>query len=116
MPYINCVVTKEMSEGDKERMKIHLGDLVSLLPGKSEEWLFVGFNDKQTLYFRGLKQESAAVIEVKLVGSQEIKTKDKFTSRVSTIFEDELEIPKENIYVIFQEVADGNWGWNGELF
>lgn len=116
MPYINCVVSKEMLDSDKERMKVYLGDLVNELPGKSEEWLFVGFRDKETLFFRGERQESAAIIEIKLLGTQEIKYKDRFTSKISSLFEDELEIPKDKIYVIFFEVTDGNWGWNGELF
>jgi phenylpyruvate tautomerase PptA (4-oxalocrotonate tautomerase family) len=116
MPYINCVVSEELSRSDKEKMKVYLGDLISVFPGKSEEWLLIRFSDCETLYFKGECEERAAVIEVKLFGAQEIKYKDKFTSKVSSLFEDELHIPKDKIYVIFYEIEDGNWGWNGELF
>jgi phenylpyruvate tautomerase PptA (4-oxalocrotonate tautomerase family) len=116
MPYINCVVSNEMSKNDKEKLKVHLGDLISIFPGKSEEWLFVRFNDGEDLYFKGEYQDRAAIIEVKLFGAQEIKYKDKFTAMVSELFEEELNIPKDRIYVIFYEISDGNWGFNGELF
>jgi phenylpyruvate tautomerase PptA (4-oxalocrotonate tautomerase family) len=116
MPYVNCIIAKELSHDDMEKLKIHIGDLINEMPGKSEEWLFVRFCDKEKLYFKGDKQENAAIIEVKLFGAQEIKYKDRFTSKVSELLEDELGIDKENIYVVFYEIEDGNWGWNGQLF
>lgn len=116
MPYVNCIVSKEINQNDMEKLKVHIGDFINQMPGKSEEWLFVRFCDKQNLYFKGSNQENAAIVEIKLLGTQEIKHKDIFTSKISELLEDELEIPKGNIYVVFFEVTDGNWGWNGELF
>lgn len=116
MPYINCIISKEISKNDKEKLKVHLGDLISVFPEKTEEWLFVRFSDSESLYFKGEYQDRAAIIEVKLFGNQEIKYKDRFTAKVSNLFEEELGIPKDRIYVVFYEISDGNWGWNGELF
>lgn len=116
MPYVNCIVSKEVTANDMEKLKVYIGDLINQIPGKSEEWLFVRFCDKQNLYFKGTKQQDAAIVEIKLLGTQEIKYKDMFTSKVSELLEDELEIPKGNIYVVFYEVPSGNWGCNGELF
>jgi phenylpyruvate tautomerase PptA (4-oxalocrotonate tautomerase family) len=115
MPYVNCTVSTELSKNDMEKLKVYIADLINQLPGKSEEWLMVGFTDNKDLYFRGVRTD-AAFIEVKLFGAQEIKHKDIFTAGVSELFEEELNIPKNNIYVVFTEVTDGNWGWNGELF
>jgi phenylpyruvate tautomerase PptA (4-oxalocrotonate tautomerase family) len=115
MPYVNCTVSKELNKNDMEKLKVHIADLINQMPEKSEEWLMIGFTDKKNLYFRGVKTD-AAFIEVKLLGTQEIKYKDIFTASVSELFEDELNIPKNNIYVVFTEVVDGNWGWNGQLF
>lgn len=116
MPYVKSVITRELDKPMEQRLKIFIGDLINELPGKDESYLMVSFHDNQTLYFRGVEQEAAAVIEVKILGSLDIRCKDKFTSKISEIFEQELYIPKENIYVIFEEIPDGSWGWNGELF
>ncbi|MDP4089630.1 MAG: phenylpyruvate tautomerase MIF-related protein [Bacillota bacterium] len=116
MPYINCTTTKKLTDAEKDNLKAQMGKLIEILPGKSEDWLFVGFNDNQTLYFRGQKMEAAAVVEVKLFGASEKKFKDELTSGICKALEKEIAVPGEGIYVIFTEVTDGNWGWNGGLF
>lgn len=116
MPYIDSVTTVKLDKEKMVSLKSKLGEAICKMPGKSEEWLFLRFQDGETLYFKGQLQQNAAVIEVKLLGGQEMDVKDNFTSIVSEIFESELNIPKENIYVIFYEVEKGNWGWNGSLF
>lgn len=116
MPYVNSIITKKVSQSVKDMLKVHIGDLINDIPGKSEEWLMVHFNDDETLYFKGEKMTEAAIVEVKILGEVDIKHKDSFTYKISAILGQELNIPKENIYVIFQEIPDGSWGWNGELF
>lgn len=116
MPYINCVTSNKLTEDEKEKLKTEMGKLIEIFPGKSEEWLYVGFKDNETLYFRGQKMERGAVVEVKLFGNQERKYKDSFTARLCDLLMKEISVPNDSTYVIFQEVSDGNWGWNGSLF
>lgn len=116
MPFINSIITEKVSDEKKEILKSQIGLLISELPGKTEEWLFVSINDGTTLYFRGVKREKAAIVEVKIFGSQERADKERLTSKLCKLFEEELGIPGECIYVIYSEVQDGNWGWNGSLF
>lgn len=113
MPYINSTLTVKLSEEDKEALKSRMGDIIGAIPGKAETWLMVGFDDNKTLYFRGVKMEKAAYIEVKIAGSAPRESKNKLTSLLCELFENKLQIPIDNIYVTFSEVAD--WGWNGEL-
>lgn len=116
MPYINSNVTVKLTDDQKDKIKTRIGKAMNEVPGKSEQWLFVGFHGEYTLYFRGELQHSAAVIEVKIFGTQPRDVKDEFTAKLSTIFKEEAGISPENIYVIYTEVEDGNWGWNGGLF
>lgn len=116
MPYINCVTSVKLEENKKEKLKKAFGKLIENLPGKTEQWLFVGFNDSQSLYFRGEKQDSAAIVEVKIFGDAEKKHKEKLTAEICKLLNEELEIPGSKTYVVFYEVTDGNWGWNGGLF
>ena len=114
MPYINSNLTMKLTEEKKNTIKEKLGEIISILPGKSEDWLFVGFNDDKTLYFRGEKKEKAAVVEVQICGSASRKSKEELTGAICKLLKDELSIDGESIYVIFHEIDD--WGYNGSLF
>jgi phenylpyruvate tautomerase PptA (4-oxalocrotonate tautomerase family) len=90
-----------------------LGEIISEIPGKSEEWLMVSFNDGETIYFKGKKMEKAAFIEVKIAGTTERQYKSKVTNLISSLFETKLNIPMDSIFITFSDIAD--WAWNGEL-
>ncbi len=114
MPYINSTLTVKITDEKKEAIKSKLGEIITEIPGKSEEWLMVGFKDDHTLFFRGDKKEKAAFVEIKIFGIADRIHKEAITAKVSSLFEEELNIPKDSIYIIFDEVKD--WGWNGNMF
>lgn len=114
MPYINSKVTVKLSEENKENLKAKMGQIISDLPGKSEEWLMVSFNDGETIYFRGNKMDKAAFVDVRMFGKADRQHKNKVAQMLCSLLESEADIPQENIYVTFSEIED--WGWNGELF
>lgn len=68
MPFIQSNISMKLSEKQKDKIKEQLGKIISLFPGKSEQWLMVGIQDQFDLYFRGDKKEKAAYIEVKIFG------------------------------------------------
>ncbi len=114
MPFINSKVTVKISPEKEESIKKKLGDAIAIIPGKSESWLMVGFEDEYTLYFKGAKCEKAAFVEVKIYGTANSQAFDRMTAAICDIYGEELGIPAENIYVTYQAVAD--WGWNGGNF
>lgn len=114
MPYINSKLTVKISQHEKEHLKSKMGEIIAVIPGKSEEWLMLSFEDNETIYFRGNKMEKAAFIEVKIFGTTEREYKNKVTDLICCLYETELNIPKDSIYITFSEVKD--WGFNGELF
>ncbi len=111
MPFINSKVTVKMSEEKKETIKEKLGKAISTIPGKSESWLMVGFEDSYDLYFQGNKNAESAFIEVKVFGGASSSVYNKMTGQLCSIFEEELGIPANRIYIKYEAVAD--WGWNG---
>ena len=114
MPYIDSKVTIALSEDEKEHLKKELGKIVNNIPGKSERYLMVGFQDNYSLYFRGEKLDYGAFVEVKLFGGVTEDSLKKVTSDICHLYEKELNIPSRAIYVKFEEVD--NWGWNGKNF
>lgn len=114
MPYINSRLTVKLSEEQEKNLKKQMGEIITVIPGKSEEWLMVSFDDNKTIYFRGKKMEKAAFIEVKIFGTTETQYKNEVTDLICSLYERELNIPKDSIYITFSEVSD--WGFNGEMF
>jgi len=114
MPFINSKVTVSMSAEKKETIKARLGEAIALIPGKSESWLMVGFEDNYTLYFKGNQNGETAFVEVKIFGKASAAAYDRLTAAICEIFNEELGIAKDRIYVKYEEVE--NWGWNGGNF
>ncbi|WP_172679092.1 phenylpyruvate tautomerase MIF-related protein, partial [Clostridium paraputrificum] len=55
-----------------------------------------------------------AFVEIKVFGRASKEAFDKVTSEVCKIYEEELGIPQNKIYIKYEEVE--NWGWNGKNF
>lgn len=114
MPFINSKVTVKMTDSQKEAVKKKLGEAITLIPGKSENWLMTGFEDGYDLYFQGNKNGESAFVEVKIFGSASSSVYNKMTSVICNILNEELKIPMDRIYVKYEE--NSHWGWNGSNF
>ena len=114
MPYINSKVTVSLSEDKTNKLKEELGRIICDIPGKSENFLMVGFEDNYTLYFKCEKLKLGAFIEVKIFGKTSKDSLNTMTKHLCELFTRELGIPGETIYIKYEEVD--NWGWNGSNF
>lgn len=102
-----------MTEEKKETVKAELGQAITTL-NKSEGFLMVGFDDDYTLYMGGKKLEKGAFVSVSLFGNLQSPACEKMTEQICDIYERELGIPKDAVYVTYAGVKD--WGWNGRNF
>ncbi len=114
MPFINSKVSVSLTEDKMECIKEQLGEAVSILLGKSENWIMIGFEDNCKLYFQGNNNQPSAFVEVKFFGKASHACYDKLTARICEILQNELSIPQNRIYVKYEEVSE--WGWNGGNF
>ena len=114
MPFINSKISVKVNEEQEKQLKQELGEAIRIIPGKSENWLMVGFEDEYKLYFKGDKSEPLAFVEVSVFGSGNPAAFDKLTGRICEIFNNILGIKPDNIYVKYE--ATSNWGWNGGNF
>jgi phenylpyruvate tautomerase PptA (4-oxalocrotonate tautomerase family) len=114
MPYINTKTNVEISKGKEESIKQKLGKAISLIPGKSEEWLMVSIEDQCSLYFKGKTDTPIAFVEVKLYGSSSAGAYQKLTAQITNILGEELGIVPSQVYVTYQEIE--HWGYNGSMF
>lgn len=114
MPYINSKVTVKLSDEKKKALKEGLGKIITDFPGKSETFLMVGFEDEYSLFFGGKELEYGAFVEVKILGKSTKEIFSNVTKDICELFEKELNIPGNAIYVKYEEVE--HWGYNGSNF
>lgn len=114
MPFIDSKVTIKLSKEKRDLLKTKLGSIISNIPGKSENYLMVGFQDEYSLYFKGEELKYGAFIEVKIFGRTSKENLKIVTKEICDLYEKELNIPKDAIYIKYEEVE--NWGFDGFNF
>lgn len=110
MPFIDSKITLPVSPEKREVIKSRLGQLAGIL-SKPESFLMVGIEDNYDLYMGGKKLEKGAYVAVSLFGSASSSAYEKMTGEICRLYEEELGIPGQSVYVTYQGVKD--WGWNG---
>lgn len=114
MPFIHTQTTVPLDKAKCDSLTASLNAITSSCLGKGENWIMTGYTDNANLYFQGNQNGDTAYVEVKLFGSPDPNACDKMTGEVCRLYEKELGIPKNRIYVSYYPT--GNWGWNGSNF
>lgn len=113
MPFISAKTNRTLSEGEKIALKEKLGEAIAIIPGKSERWLMISFEDGLTMSFAG-DMSATAMIDVELFGSTTEAAYAKLTAEITRIVSEVAGIPENRIYVKYREVDV--WGYSGENF
>lgn len=114
MPFINTKVNVPISKEQEETLKSKFGKAISIIPGKSESWLMLNFEDNCRMYFRGDGDTPTAFVEVKIFGGANGNDYEKLTSTITEIISDVIKIAPDRIYIKYEEVE--YWGYNGHNF
>lgn len=113
MPFIDSKITMKLTDEKKEAIKSELGKAITTLH-KTETYLMVGIKDEYDLWFAGNKLEKGAYVSVSLFGNASPADYDSMTAKICGIYEKELGIPQNAVYVTYHPISD--WGWNGGNF
>ena len=113
MPYIRTTVSKSINPGQRDILKSKLGNAIALIPGKSEAWLMLAFEDNMSMYFKGDNSADYAYVEVSLFGGASDAGYGP-PAAISEIISETLGIDSSNIYIKYEEAE--HWGWNGSNF
>ena len=114
MPYIETKTNVTLTDKQKRELKEELGKAIEAIPGKSEQWLMLGFTDGMTMAFRGDAEAPCAMIEVALFGSADAAAYDALTEILCDKAARILGVPSARIYVKYTE--HDRWGFNGFNF
>ncbi|SDB08373.1 Macrophage migration inhibitory factor (MIF) [Ruminococcaceae bacterium FB2012] len=113
MPFINVKTNASVPEEKMTNIKSKLGQAITAIPGKSENWLMVGIEPGYALWFKG-RPDPAAMVEVSIFGSPSSSALSDLTGKITSILNAELGIPAASVYVKYDCTDD--WGWNGSNF
>lgn len=114
MPFIDTKTNVKIDEEQEKRLKKRLGEAIETFPGKTEYWLMMSFDDECRMWFRGYNNFPQAMVEIKLFGTAEASLCERMTKTVCKIFEEELGVTPDHLYVKY-EFCEA-WGWNNENF
>ena len=113
MPYISTNTNIKISSQQEFELKKAFAKAIELIPGKSEQWLMLKFNESQRMWFAG-DNAPMCMLEVENFGSSSQSSYDALTAELTSIVSNILDISPIRIYVKYEEIEQ--WGWNGSNF
>ena len=102
MPFIISRVNIAVTDEQKERIKAALGKAIELVPGKSEEYLMIIFENNSHIWLRGDNSAPFAYIEAKIFGNENHSGYNALSAEIVKIYNKILKITPENIYVMYE--------------
>ncbi|MBQ9048305.1 MAG: hypothetical protein IJ120_10475 [Solobacterium sp.] len=112
MPFIRARINTPLSEAQEVKLKELLGKAIEDVPGKSEEYLLLVFEDNGRMWLRGSNDQPAAYIEASIFGNETHAGYTAFTADVTEAFHTVLGISAENVYIHFDDISA--WGVSGQ--
>ena len=86
MPFIKAKVSCPISPEQEIELKTRMGKAIELVPGKSEEYLLLEFEDNARLWLRGDHVRPTAYIEAAIFGNESHAGYPAFTVAVTEIY------------------------------
>lgn len=114
MPYISTTTNIKVDKQKETELKASFGKAISLIPGKSENWLMVSISDETPMYFKGNGDSPIAFVEVSIFGGASDSAYDAMTAELTKQINTILGIEPQNIYIKYEEST--HWGWAGSNF
>ena len=113
MPFIQTKTNCSVSADQEKALKTRFGKTIEHLPGKTERWLMLDFEDDCRMWFGG-SDAPCAFLEVKLFGRAGGSSYDQLTAAITEDIGAVLGIPADRVYVKYEEID--HWGWNRSNF
>ena len=109
MPYISVSTSAKVI--DKKKLLKEISILVSSLTNKSEKFVMAKLEDDSEMYFED--ENPCCFLEIKSIGSL---TPSEMANPISNFFHEKIGIPRDKIYISFEDVPASSWAWNGRTF
>ena len=109
MPYINVATSTKVD--NKKKFLEEMSILISSLTNKSRRFVMARLDDSCEMYFED--HTPSCFLEIKSIGSL---NPSKMAKPISDFIFHKMGIPKDKIYISFEDVPASMWSWNGNTF
>lgn len=110
MPLLNLKCTKDIPQELLKKLSLTVAEAI----GKPEKYVMI-VAEKTDLLMSG-SEGDAACAEVKSIGGLNGGVNQELAAKVCSLLKDQLGIPADRTYIIFESIAADHWGWNGSTF
>ena len=114
MPFIKIKTSFALTEARENGLKEKFGKAIELIPGKSEQYLLLEFEDNCRLWLRGRNEEPIVYIEAAIFGNEDHYGYDAFTLEITKAFCDTFGVRPDHVCIKFEDI--GIWGTGGMCF
>ncbi len=111
MPYIKITTSKTISKQCESVLTQKFGENISIIPGKSERWLMLCYEDNMRMALGGDDLVGTAMIEVSAFGRSTPEVYERLTEALTETLCSVIDIPAERVYVKYHEHSV--WGYGG---
>ena len=112
MPYVHIHMAQKLSDDQRETLKARVGQLIEILPGKSEQVLMLRFDDAQQMYYRGVP-ENCVYVNICLYLMSPDEKKEEFAHGLAAALTEIAGIDPSNMFISFSEY--NNWFSHGRF-
>ena len=114
MPLLKLQTSVLLPEDEQDTLIRALSKLLAEATGKPERYVMVLLEEGRACMAG--KMAPAAFADVRGIGGLTPEVNADISARLAALLREKLDIPAENVYLNFTDVAAENWGWNGRTF
>ncbi len=115
MPCIEFSLTQSTTLEQRDALKDKMGKAITLLSGKTEEYLMVVVNDNQHIYLAGRTLDNGACVKVYHFGDADAAQLKQLGLAIVSALQEILGIEPNDAYVIFAPGIE-NWTLFGDTY
>ena len=112
MPFIQVSTSLNLDDAKKDKIASRIGEVISIIPNKSEPLLMIDIRDNDTMYFGG-ERKTLAFVDVRCYRSAPYVSNKEFTEAVFRLLQEETSLGQDDIYVSITEYS--TWGTKGSM-
>ena len=109
MPFVNVSTSTKVV--DKKKLLEEISILISSLTHKSRSFVMTKLDDNCEMHFDDYSP--CCFLEIKSIGSI---NPSEMVEPISDFVFKKMGIPKNKIYISFEDVSASMWAWNGRTF
>ena len=113
MPFISIHISKKSTKKIKGKIKSEIGQIIELIPSKSESVLMIEIIDELDMAFAGKFQSDLCYVDIRCFGKASFHSNKTFGELLCQKLNRVLGIPIEHIYYTITEYD--TWGGKGTL-